>query len=54
MQQAHVCVDFQEILDIFKDKKCQLHRRDSKLGISHARNYLRTFGLHEIFKCAHL
>ena len=36
-----------------------LHRRDSGLGISHARNYPRamyqkTFGLHEIFKCTHL
>ena len=31
-----------------------LYRRDSRLGISHAQNYPRTFGLHEIFKCAHL
>ena len=33
-----------------------LHRRDSGLGISHARNYRgsRLFGLHEIFKCGHL
>ena len=30
-----------------------LHRCDSGLGISHARK-LRTFGLHEIFKCAYL
>ena len=30
-----------------------LHRRNSGLGISHAQK-LRTFGLHEIFKCAHL
>ena len=25
-----------------------------RAGISHARNFQRTFGLHEIFKCAHL
>ena len=30
-----------------------LHRHDSGLGISHARNHLRTFGLHEILKCTH-
>ena len=31
-----------------------LHQRDSGLGISHARNYPRTFSLHKIFKCTHL
>ena len=31
-----------------------LHWRDSGLGISHARNYPRTFSFHEIFKCARL
>ena len=31
-----------------------LHRCDSGLGISHAWNYLRIIGLHEIFKCAYL
>ena len=31
-----------------------LHRRDSWLSILYARNYPRTFDLHEIFKCARL
>ena len=31
-----------------------LHRRSSRLGLSHAQNYPRTFGLHKIFKCAYL
>ena len=39
-------------------RRCTLavapHWCDSRLGILHARNYPRTFSLHEIFKCAHL
>ena len=31
-----------------------LRRRGSTLGLLHARNYPRTFGLHKIFKYAHL
>ena len=49
------CVNF---LGLPSRRRCALavalHGRGRGLGISHARNYPRTFSLHEIFKCTHL
>ena len=60
VRSCHACVNWVVFIPRASHGCCTLpvalHQRDSGLGISHshARNYLRTFNLHEIFKCAHL
>ena len=59
VRSCHACVNLSRLCSsgftpTLRSAVVALHRRCSALGLSHARNYPRTFGLHEIFKCAHL
>ena len=56
---CHACVNLRVVFVSWALRRhctlaVALYRHDSGLGISHARNHLITFGLHEILKCAHL
>ena len=56
---CHACVNLRVVFISWALRRhctlaVALHRHNSGLGISHARKHLRTFGLHEILKCAHL